>query len=68
MSSHNRGGYGHHIRRLSADHFIISWCWDKHYDGQRCRYPQSIKRHTDEAGARRFCKRWNLTMPEVPHA
>jgi len=29
------------------------------------RYPRRFQRDTDENGARRFCKKWDIEFPEV---
>lgn len=58
------GGYGHQIRQLGPNRFIISWVWDKRYARRGIRYPRRMARDTDTAGARRFAKKWNLTFNE----
>lgn len=42
----------------------ISWTYDRYYAGSRLRFPTTISRDTDEAGARRFCKKWDIVFPE----
>jgi hypothetical protein len=42
----------------------MSWTVDFYYADSRLRYPRRFERDTDEAGARRFCKRWNTPFPE----
>lgn len=44
--------------------YTISWTVDYRYDSKRIRYPRRFSRDTDEAGAKRFCKRWNIPMPD----
>mgnify|MGYP001593425637 FL=1 len=60
------GSYGHHIRRFAEDLYQLTWWVDQYYQGDRLRYPRRGKRSTDEAGARRFAKRWKLAMPARP--
>ena len=48
--------------------YQISWTVDYTYSGARLRYPRSFRRVTDERGARRFCKKWELEMPPAPPA
>lgn len=57
--------YGHRIKRIGFDHYRLSWTCDRYYSDSRLRYPTSSRRDTDEAGARRFCKKHGLTMPEA---
>ena len=60
------GSYGHACRMMcfwGGSVWRISWTCDRYYSGVRCRFPTRYKRITDEAGAKRFCKRWGLEMP-----
>jgi hypothetical protein len=52
---------------MGPDTFRISWSWDRYYTGSRLRYPQSMQRITDRAGAERFAKKWKVEMPSEPH-
>jgi hypothetical protein len=54
----------HHIRRNGRDDYTLSWVCDRYYAGSRLRFPTRTRRFTDEAGARRFAKRWGCLMPE----
>ena len=45
--------------------YRISWCLDRHYSGSRLRFPTCFRRDTDEAGARRFCKKWGIEFVEA---
>lgn len=56
------GGYGHHIQRLGADTYRLSWSYDVKYG--RIRYPRMMSRITDRRGAERFAKKWERPMPE----
>jgi hypothetical protein len=58
------GGYGHHVRRITADTYAISWHYDTKYG--RLRYPRTINRITDRKGAERFAKRWGVPVPPEP--
>lgn len=57
--------YSHHIHRIDSDTFEISWMVDRYYSGSRLRFPRRFGRITDEAGAKRFCKRWDIDMPKA---
>jgi hypothetical protein len=58
--------YGHTCQRIVwyGVFYRISWIVDRYYPGSRLRHPTTFTRDTDEAGARRFCKRWDLEFPE----
>lgn len=58
------GSYGHAIQRLGNDHFRLSWVVDRYYPTSRLRHPRVCTRDTDEAGARRFAKRWGVPLPK----
>lgn len=58
-----RGGYGHRIQRVGPDHYRLSWTHDRKYAGSRLRHPVTVRRDTDEAGARRFAAKWGVRMP-----
>lgn len=64
MSGRVEGSYGHHIRRIGPDHYRLSWAVDFKYASSRLRHPRGFDRDTDEAGARRFARRWHVNMPE----
>lgn len=55
--------YGQHIQRIAADHYRLSWTVDHKYPSSRLRFPRSHSRDTDKAGAKRFAKKWRLSMP-----
>lgn len=60
------GSYGHHCTyHKYHDYYAISWVVDRYYVGSRLRFPRTTRRSTDEAGARRFCKKWDIPFPEV---
>lgn len=59
--------YGHDVRRLSilgSVYYRLSWQVDYRPKGSRIRYPRTITRNTNKAGALRFCKKWKIAMPE----
>lgn len=61
MSRHNSGGsYDHRCHYDSPDLYRISWFVDYYYSMFRGRYPRLFERWTDEKGAKRFCKKWDL--------
>ena len=64
MSRHrSRKSYGHRVRKIEHDWYCLSWCVDFYYSGNRLRHPRGFRRDTDEAGAKRFAKRWKLEVP-----
>jgi len=63
MGRRSTSGYGHFCTRYGHDDYEIGWLWDRYYSGQRIRYPQTMRRWTDEKGARRFCKKWGVKFP-----
>lgn len=58
--------YGHRIRRLGHDWYRISWAFDRYYASARLRFPQCREKDTDEAGAKRFAKKWGVDLPAPP--
>jgi hypothetical protein len=58
--------YNHRIQDLGHGRYRLSWTIDKKYEGSRLRFPRGMSRDTDEKGAKRFAKRWDLTFPPVP--
>ncbi|AET42315.1 hypothetical protein SDSG_00050 [Ruegeria phage DSS3-P1] len=58
------GSKGHHIERLFHDCYRLSWTVDRYYSRSRLRHPTRYSRDTDEAGARRFAKKWGVNMPK----
>jgi hypothetical protein len=49
--------------RKRGDYYSISWAVDFHYPGSKIRYPRRFERHTGEAAARRFCRKWGIAFP-----
>lgn len=43
--------------------YRISWVVDFYYPTSRLRFPRRMKRDTDEAGARKFCKKHGIDFP-----
>jgi hypothetical protein len=67
MSKHNSSGsYRHKIQRIASDHYRLYWTVDRSVSGSRLRFPTTTSRDTDEAGAARFAKRWNLDIFPTP--
>ena len=65
MSRFNsHGSYGHKITKLGGGFFRLSWVVDRYYSGSRLRWPRGSSRDTDEAGAAKFAKKWNLKVPD----
>lgn len=66
MSRHNPGGgYGHRIQRIAADHYRLSWSFDTYRADSRLRWPRTITRDTDLAGAERFAIKHGCSLPVV---
>lgn len=64
---HSAPAYAFGIQRIGrpgSDHYRMYWTVDFYYASSRLRHPRQFSRDTDERGARRFCKRHDLTMPE----
>lgn len=56
--------YGHQIRKHANDDYTLYWKCDRYYAGSRLRFPTVTRRFTDEAGAKRFSKKWKVRMPD----
>jgi len=54
--------YEHRITECGG-YYTIGWTVDFYYRGSRLRFPRRFSRTTDEAGARRFAKKWGVAMP-----
>jgi hypothetical protein len=57
--------YGHRIAAFSFGGYRISWVVDFYYDGSRQRHPRRFVRDVDDVGAKRFCKKWNVSIPQT---
>jgi len=57
--------YSHNWRKIGFDHYRLSWTFDTKVAGSRLRFPRTITRDSDYAGAMRFAKKWELTVPEA---
>lgn len=67
MSRHNSSGSrGHAIQHIGHGIYRLYWTVDRYYANSRLRHPRSYSRDTDEAGARRFAKRWDIELPDPP--
>jgi len=64
VSRRSTAGYSHRVHQPAADYYVISWMWDRYYRDSRLRFPQTVRRITDLAGARRFAKKWGLPPVE----
>lgn len=58
--------YRHHCSAFTTwtDTYMISWTVDRYYQSSRLRFPISIRRVTDERGARRFCQKHGIEFPK----
>jgi hypothetical protein len=64
MSRHRSSrSKSHWVERISSDHYRLHWVVDRYYSWSNLRHPRSYRRDTDEAGAKRFAKRWNVEIP-----
>lgn len=59
----SRSSYGHRIHRIMDDVYRLSWTFDTKQMGSRLRFPRTITRDTDEDGAIRYAKKWNILAP-----
>lgn len=65
MGRHSRNpSYAHRIQRVGGQFYRIEWTVDFYYPSSRLRHPRTFTRETDESGAKRFAKRWNLELPK----
>jgi hypothetical protein len=65
MGRYSKGGsYNQNYERTGGDWYRLYWTVDYYYADSRLRYPRVFTRDTDEAGVRRFCKRWGITFDE----
>jgi hypothetical protein len=62
----NDKGHSHfcEYHNFMGDYWRIGWSYDFHYKGKRFRSTRTLIRDTDEKGARKFCKKWNIDFPE----
>lgn len=64
MPAARSGSKHHHIRYDGGGMYEISWRVEMKYSGSRLLFHRTFARYTDEKGARRFSKKWNVSMPE----
>lgn len=64
FNSHS--SYSHKCRKVGHDHYRLSWVVDRYVRGSRLRFPTTYTRDTDEKGAGKFCKKWDIDFPEEP--
>jgi len=57
------GAYSFHIQKIGPGDFILSWTVDHYYNGSRLRYPRTFSRYADPSGAKRFCEKHGLEIP-----
>ena len=60
---HSASSYGQRIRRHGPGDYTLYWTVDFYYPTSNLRHPRTFRRPTDEAGAKRFAKRWGVTCP-----
>ncbi len=61
----NGSAYGHRVWKTgSFNTYMMTWTIDYKFRGNRLRWPRTFRRYTDEAGARRFAKKWDTPLPE----
>lgn len=59
--------YGHRCKffKWLGGFYRISWTVDFYYPNSMLRHPRIFERDTDEKGARKFCKRWDIEFPST---
>lgn len=66
MSRYSGGGsYGHDCKKLNENWYVISWIVDYYYDSSRLRFPRTFRGNTDEVGAKKFCKKHDISLDGV---
>lgn len=53
-------GHSHFCRQITNQDWQLSWCYDYYPKGVRWRGTRIVSRNTDEIGAKKFCKKWNI--------
>jgi hypothetical protein len=56
--------YAHDCQYVGWDTWRMCWVVDRYLRESRLRFPTTFWRDTDEAGARRFCKKWGIPFTE----
>ncbi len=56
------GSSGHSVKRFGYDDYRLYWTVDRYCKGSRLRFPTQYSRDTDAAGAKRFIKKWGVTL------
>jgi len=54
------GSYGHKALGMGHGDWKLMWVVDYYYPDSRLRYPRSFSRYTDEEGAKRFRRKWEI--------
>ncbi len=57
---------GHKVLDLGHGTYRLSWVIDRYYPRSRLRHPTGYSRITDEAGAKRLCKKWGVEIRRFP--
>ena len=65
VNTGTRSSYGHRISVFMGDCYQLSLSFDVKLQGSRLRWSRTMTRDTDEAGALRFAKKWNIAMPNA---
>lgn len=58
------GSHNHGVKKIGPDHYRLSWEVDRRSKSVRYRLPTRHTRDTDEAGAKRFAKKWGCEVKE----
>lgn len=56
--------YGQWCEYIRGWGYRLHWTVDRYYSDSRLRFPTNYTRDTNEAGVRRFCKKWDLPLPD----
>lgn len=59
----SQSSYQHSVQSIGFGCFRLSWVVDRYIKGSRLRWPTTYGRDTNRAGAERFCKRHQVSMP-----
>ena len=62
LAGQRSSSYGHRCRYVANIGYEITWTMDTKH--RRIRFPYTQGRWTDEVGAHRFCKKWDIPFPE----
>jgi len=62
------GSSGHGVSKIEHDCWRISWVVDFYYQGSRLRHPRVFSRVTDDAGAKKFARKWKINSAALDAA